>query len=628
MVNILFRKWLPGILVHVLLAAAILYYYLSNGATRWEAIPIHSYLLISCFYFLLIFWAFIFWIWKKPNRWIYTLFCGSHIVLSIWIILLHLASITGFIILSDQVSIQAFLIYVPTLPDISRQIGINPSILAGITFIFISLVSLLWYMWYKQLYHIPETLQNYDYSKFQVLLGVALLILTLIPFWGFKTLIEKEWMKSLQSEPFANHFRPSSSFSFTHTSALIDFDKHIKERNDYQAKTRDRVNTNDLPNIVLIMLDGARADHMSVYGYHRDTTPFLNSLNEAGYYSKASFATSTCTDSICGITTMFASQFFTKVHFLNYKLHDVLHDIGYGIHFFLSGDHTRAYANLERFYGEDITTFKDGFSESGQQPTDDEMVLFHLKNSQYLQNDNPAFIYIHLMSLHYYGVKYEQHTRFTPEYPESVHSLTRMIYRGTEQLDSLTTSKLTNTYDNRMVQTDDYIRRIFHVLEDQGILDDSIVIITSDHGESLGDGNLVGHGNEIHHAEINIPLIFFSKNKPAINQDIPYATLIDIAPSILGLIDMPVPSTWEGKDIFTTQRNYSYHMSQRRDGSNNAVILISDHQNYLYSRNRITGNERYFNLTKDPYKELDEYYVNRKKVLTRARELYNVRFEN
>ena len=623
--KLLFRKWLPGVAVHLLLAISIIYYYVKSGGTRWEAIPIHFFLLFTCFYCLLAYWVFIYRIWKKPNRLSSILFCGSHIALSVWIILIHLAAATGFIILSDQVSIQAFLIYISTLPAISEQIGLNLTLFTGIVLILLLIFSLFWYQWIKQLRHLPELLQSHRFSKKQIVMGMLLLVVTLFPFLGFKILIGNEWMKSLQSEPFANHFRPATSFSFSSKSSMIDFERHIEDRISFN--NNNQISTEGLPNIVLIMLDGARADHMSLYGYHRPTTPFLDSLKETGFFTKADFATSTCTDSICGITTMLSAQFFSEIHFLNFKIHDVLHDIGYNTHFILSGDHSRAYANLKRFYGDDLTTYKDGFTVVGQPTTDDEIVIRNLESSELYSDSTPSFYYIHLMSLHFAGVKYDQHTQFRPEYQESVHSLSRIINRSDQsEVDPLMISQLTNTYDNRMIQADDYIRRIFQILESNGVLDNSIVAITSDHGESMGEGGWVGHGGDINLAQINIPLFFYSKNIHAINQEIPYGTLIDVAPSILGLLNLPIPTTWEGIDLFSQFRDHSYHMSRQRGGNNNAVLFYKNDQRYLYSMNRLTGKEQLFNWDLEPYETLDENYINKDVVRKSGRDLYLQRF--
>lgn len=627
MLKILFRKWLPGIAIHLILAIAVLYYYYIHGGTRWEAIPIHSFLLISCFFMLLASWAIYFRFWKKPGNLISILFLGSHVALSAWIILLHLSAATGYIILSDQVSIRAFLNYISTLPAISSQLGLNLTVLGGIASGLLILIALSWYFWLKQIRSLPEFLQSHQYSNKQLIAGLSLLTLTLFPFWGFKVLIENEWMKSLQSEPFANHFRPATSFSFSQKPSAIDFERHIQDRIAFKENLEIDIKTDDLPNIILIMIDGARADHMSLYGYHRKTTPFLDSLATTGYFTKADFATSTCTDSICGITTMLSAQFFSEIHFLNYKIHDVLHDIGYNTHFILSGDHSRAYANLQRFYGDDLTSYKDGFTETGQPTTDDEIVIRHLENDHFYDNSRPSFYYIHLMSLHFAGVKYDQHTHFTPEYQESVHSLSRIINRSDKgNLNSSTIAMLTNTYDNRMVQADDYIRRIFKILKSNGVLNNSIVAITSDHGESMGEGGWVGHGGDINLAQINIPLLFYSKNIPAINHEISYATLIDIAPSILGLLHSPIPSTWEGVDLFSRQRNQSYHMSRQRGGNNNAVLFYKNDHRYLYSMNRRIGREQLFNWDLAPYQPLDEQYMHIDEVRNTGRELYLQRF--
>lgn len=624
MYKTLLRAWLPGVAVHVGLGLAVLSYYLVNGGTRWEALPIHAFLLIACFCLLLAFWAAVIGVTNSDKRSIKVLFLASHVALSGWVILIHLSSATGFFIWSDQVSIQALINYLPTMTLIAGEAGMDRWLVLVVTGSLALTVITLWMIWSAHLNEVFSVLKKQRYTKKQVAVGALLVAIASTSLWGFKATIQNERMKSLRSEPFSNYFRTPSAFSLSHQATSIGIEADLEARESFRTAAKSSVSSEELPNVVLIMLDAARADRMSVYGYERQTTPFLDSLEDSGYLTKASFATSTCTASVCGITTTLSSRFVTRIHYLNYKLHDALRDIGYDTHFFLSGDHSAAYSNLRWYYGNELDTFKDGFWISGQHPSDDEVALEHLKDSEGLQDCGPCFVYIHLMSSHYGGKKYEQFEGFGPVYQGSVRHLIRLVRRNDEhEIEPETIERLINGYDSGMLQADDYVRRIFRVLRARGVLEDSIVVITSDHGESLGEGGRLGHGGEVQMAEINIPMLFYSENVTSLEQEIPYATLIDVGPTVLGLLQMRSPKTWAGKNLFADTRSFSYHMSQGRDG-NNGVVLEYEGDMYLYSRDRSTGDERLVNVEMGPYQSSGK--PRGRRVKSRGRELYEEKF--
>lgn len=87
-------------------------------------------------------------------------------------------------------------------------------------------------------------------------------------------------------------------------------------------------------------------------------------------------------------------------------------------------------------------------------------------------------------------------------------------------------------------------------LNELDVFNKSLVIITSDHGEDLELLSMrgVGHSWSLSQSETMIPMILGCMDKPTLNI-IDHATLIDIAPTIIGHIGCPIPEIWEGVDI-------------------------------------------------------------------------------
>ena len=92
-------------------------------------------------------------------------------------------------------------------------------------------------------------------------------------------------------------------------------------------------------NIILVIVDSLRADHMQVYGYERRTTPFLSQLVSSGRMKKVEMAFSTCSESFCGITSTLAGREFRDISARTFQLQDTLRDEGYQTWFLLSGSH-------------------------------------------------------------------------------------------------------------------------------------------------------------------------------------------------------------------------------------------------------------------------------------------------
>jgi arylsulfatase A-like enzyme len=231
------------------------------------------------------------------------------------------------------------------------------------------------------------------------------------------------------------------------------------------------------------------------------------------------------------------------------------------------------------------------------------------------------------MSSHYIGVRQDNFSYFIPELEGSIYELYRNLRRTrNNEIDAQFIERMTNSYDNGILQSDDYIRRIFDVLRDKKLLDNSIVVITSDHGEALSQGGLFGHGNKVHFAEINIPLLFFSETIDFPNKNIEFSTLIDIGPSILGIMNVPPLKSWTGINVFEQERMYSKHLSWRSH-NNAAIILREKNEYYMFSYFSKSGQKQLFNLTIDPYKDIYQDYLD-SHTLTELKYLFNSYFKN
>jgi hypothetical protein len=101
-----------------------------------------------------------------------------------------------------------------------------------------------------------------------------------------------------------------------------------------------------------------------------------------------------------------------------------------------------------------------------------------------------------------------------------------------------------NNYDNCIRQADGVIDDVLAALNQKGYLAHSVIVITADHGEGLGEHGVWGHGNDLHAEGIDIPLIILDTDLAA-SRSVPYATQLDIAPTIADTVGIPIPAQWE-----------------------------------------------------------------------------------
>lgn len=343
-------------------------------------------------------------------------------------------------------------------------------------------------------------------------------------------------------------------------------------------------------NVILIICDAMRADHVGSYGYDRPTSPFLKKMCDEGKLVQVPFAFSTSAASFPGILSTLRSKPMYDLAYHNFSLQDLLHDQGYKVHFILSGDHDNWY-DMKYFYGSGVDHYYDG-RHSKRYVGDDELLLDALDQvSAY--SDTPAMFYFHLMSTHYGGLKHEQYVKWTPASVES---------------DSI---PYQNNYDNGVLQADHYIQKLFEKLEAKGYLKNSIVVITADHGESLGERGYYGHVQNVYSEEIRIPLwIYDSDSLMRVQRH--FAEQPDIAATIVDRLGLPVPPSWTGRSLLRPAFDtITYH-------SINYFYAAIDYQEgrvYKYLYNSDTKKEELYDDRHDPrelhdiIKQADPVYI-------------------
>ncbi len=374
-----------------------------------------------------------------------------------------------------------------------------------------------------------------------VALGLSVMIVTYVP-------------TATHGEPVLEFFNASPSRN------LLDWDNDrvLAALNSRQSELNYPPVRKDTPrkNVVIIYADSWRADRLGVYGYPRPTTPFLSEIVAQKKAVAVDLAFATCAESYCGIGSTLASLPYNKLSPESFKLNSVLKRAGYRVSYYLAGDH-RTWRYLWDFYGNDIDDMRDCTNRQCHDPVSDAELVADFEKMEPFDGQ-PRFIFVFLMSTHILGTKLDQFQKFqhlTPLISDVGVVASRALEKpqsfdgfGVPNYRPMTTAEveaLSNRYDDGSMQADAMIRRMFSALDDKGYLKNSMVVIGSDHGDGLGERGHVAHGRFLYQQEMHVPLIIYDSEASAY-PDLSFAAQIDIAPTILDRVGLPIPSSWEG----------------------------------------------------------------------------------
>jgi arylsulfatase A-like enzyme len=293
--------------------------------------------------------------------------------------------------------------------------------------------------------------------------------------------------------------------------------------------------------VILFVVDALRAANMGLYGYARATTPFLSGLAERGDLARVELGLSTCSQSECGVLSLLGSQSAGRARPGDLKLHDALHALGYRVVFLLSGAHLE-WQGLGALFGPNVDVARDD-------PTNDDANLVRALR-ELPDADRPTFLYLHLMSTHWFGVQQREFQRWQPTAKrfDWLFDVKRAL---APQAGGDLRQRVINRYDNAVLQADAMIERLFALLAEKGYLDDAVVAIVADHGEALGErgDDYYGHGMDLHQELIRVPILFRDTRDRVDVGARSFATLSDVAPTLLARIGAAIPRSWDGRSL-------------------------------------------------------------------------------
>lgn len=416
------------------------------------------------------------------------------------------------------------------------------------------------------------------------------------------------------------------------------------------------------PSILIIIFDSMRCDHLGCYGYPIQTTPVMENLlpEFVKFENTVSQAHWTLPSHATIFTGLYPSQ-HGMIHSSAYlptgtpTLAGILHECGYqtvglsqniyvgpksglqaGFSTFLGWDHLRA--NKSAFDRNIVTkelreTFKrlglvtDEFGKRWGSSLTIEAAQHWLTREW--RPRKPFFMFINLMDCHWpvypprpfrrkVGV-----TNFDRNTYKNRWSLQRFI-ACPEEVTSQIKSTWSSLYDAAIMHLDSLFSRLYDCLRKNKILDDTLLILTSDHGEAFGEHGLFGHSPGLYDCLVRVPLLirfpygrFKSTKYPYIVElrDI-FSTVLDVTgvdwkgdragTSLSGLLEEPMRSRCAFSERYPMERrvfeevvrhnqgrDFSWHLQTQRS------VRSLTHK-FIWSSD---GKHEFFDLIADPLEE-------------------------
>ncbi|MHC4741726.1 MAG: sulfatase [Planctomycetota bacterium] len=382
--------------------------------------------------------------------------------------------------------------------------------------------------------------------------------------------------------------------------------------------------------VIVIVIDALRADHVGCYGYERDTTPHIDSFAQESVVFENCYVQATWTKpSVASLlTSLYPTMHGTISHgsILPEEattIAEVFKDKGYLTYGYVANPNLKTKFRFnqgfdffddllmrDKFYYVSLRNLQKRFKflrrltgKSYSYSDRDNIALANSRIFPWLERykGNNFFMYIHYMDPH------------DPYRPPSPYDR-EFSYSGV-----LGYSQKLSLYDGEILFTDEHLGLFFDKLKSTGIYDESLIVITSDHGEAFGDHGDWRHGYSIYNELAKVPLIIKYPNSEHGGKRVSVQVRsIDVFPSLLDATGIESKAVLEGSSVscFLGSSNAAQGRDVYIDNDYNGRYILEgiirdNTWKYIYTKKSLLrdvkkfGHEELYNLQDDPKELLD-----------------------
>ena len=373
-------------------------------------------------------------------------------------------------------------------------------------------------------------------------------------------------------------------------------------------------------NLILISIDTLRPDMLGTYGYGRDTSPHLDALARRGVVFEAAYATAPWT--LPSHASLLTGRYPSRLGmvWLDRKLParvgtlaTLLSEAGFRTAAFVNSVFLGSRHGLDRGF-QDFRLVPEEFGRRAPS-------LVELGAARWIQSSSgpPFFLFLHYYDVHSdYASLPEYEERFVRPYRGNVNGSTeqlKQIKREGTELSEPDLAHLEDLYVAGIQQLDDGLGRLMTVLEAADLLEDTLLAVTSDHGEEFGERGGVEHGGSQHEELVRVPLLLAGPGIPSGRRVETPVSLVDLLPTLLSRLGVAAPGGLDGHDLSPLLRGAEVPAELRdrlifseadgRIGEDEPVTTAVRRGRYKLIEDRSADSLRLYDLDADPGEHRD-----------------------
>ncbi len=355
-------------------------------------------------------------------------------------------------------------------------------------------------------------------------------------------------------------------------------------------------NRAEQPNIVLIINDAMRSDHMSLYGYERETTPNIDKLAFSGSFGSGVISAHPSTPP--AMASLFTSL-YPSTHEVSFSFRgsgdscnilsdevdtiaEVLRDNGYVTGAFAANPFISRDLGFTQGFDYRPAIYKDHLYHKTTAEEVNAAVLNWIKKN----TDKKFFAYLHYMDNH---GPYHPPAPFNAYFvsdeliPLDQTAIKELGYIRKYAKDKSRTdlNYFIDQYDGGIRYVDKCVGDLIDSLKKLGVYDNTIVVFTSDHGEAFYEHGHFDHGNNLYNEEISVPLIIRLPKPQKLELD--RAELVDVGTTLLSLVGLNFRYKTSGRDLSKPDSRVRYvEKVPTEDRPYHLVAMITDDYKFIY----------------------------------------------
>ncbi|MFW6132150.1 MAG: sulfatase-like hydrolase/transferase [Candidatus Aminicenantaceae bacterium] len=379
-------------------------------------------------------------------------------------------------------------------------------------------------------------------------------------------------------------------------------------------------------NVILVSIDTLRADHLSCYGYQRKTTPHIDSLAADSALFLNTYATSpwTLPSHVSMLTSLFEinhqiNQMDEKMDASFTTLADILREENFFCSAFTGGGFiSSAYGFSNGF--DSYSQITKGIYKKNSAETIGESVVNWID----LNDDKNFFLFVHTYQTHNPYTCPEPYNSMFLSNDSKWHEINILKHLGGKKgifkpLSEEERRNIIDLYDAEIRYTDEtLIHPMLKKLKELNLYDQTMIIITSDHGEEFYDHHGWEHGHSLYDELLKVPLIIKFPNSRFSGKKVnSMVRLVDIMPTILQELKIePSQMKWDGLSLFSVLKGKENdHRTFIAEKGNNAIkshipqqLSMNSGKNKLILNKKFTDQYLEFFTVKPPLKKTIELY--------------------